>query len=102
MKVSFINPKLKKQIQSFGRSTTSKIIRMLDLLEQFGSKLGMPYSKKITENLFELRTRGHQEVRLLYCFYKRQAVILHIFVKKSSKIPLKEIKTAQERYKLLT
>ena len=62
----------------------------------------MPYSKKLLTNLYELRVRGRQKVRIFYCFYQNQAIIVHAFIKKSQKTPQKEIKTALNRIALLT
>lgn len=81
--------------------TISKIAFRIDLLEQFGARLGMPYAKKITDKLYELRIRGKVDIRVLYAFRNNQALLLHIFKKKQDKIPLKEIKTAEERLKLV-
>ena len=82
-------------------STVAKISFRIDLLEKFGSSLGMPYSKKITNNLYELRIRGKVEVRILYTVKNSEAILLNIFKKKTDKIPLREIKVAQERLRLL-
>ncbi len=102
MKTYFINPKLQEYIFSLEKPTISKFTRLTDLLEKFGEKLGMPYVKQIQANLYELRVRAHQEVRIFYCFYRHQAVFVHAFVKKSQKTPRQEIKTALAKIKLLT
>lgn len=102
MKTKFINPKLQEYIYSLEKPTISKFIRLADLLEKFGEKLGMPYAKQIQTNLYELRIRGHQEVRIFYCFYRHQAVFVHAFIKKTQKTPRQGIKTALARIKLLT
>lgn len=72
-------------------------MRTLDLLERFGSKLGMPHSKGIGSNLFELRVRGTQEIRLLYTFHHSSIVVLHGFVKKSNKLPPRDLGVALSR-----
>lgn len=63
----------------------------------FGHTLGLPHSKKVHAKLFELRSRGKQEVRIFYAFHKDAAVLLHGFVKKSRRIPKKEIRTALQK-----
>lgn len=64
-------------------------------LEQNPFSLGS-MSKKIegVKNLFELRIKGkNKNIRIFYCFRKDRIIILqHGFVKKSKKIPLKELK----------
>lgn len=53
------------------------------------------------EGLFELRARGKEGVaRAFYCYVKGQRVIvLHAFVKKTQKTPLRELKIAKKRLK---
>ncbi len=97
MKITFFNSDIDKFIQSLNKSTYSKVLRHLKLLETYGPQLTMPYSKPISRNLFELRSKGNQEIRLFYCFYKNQIVILHGFIKKSQKTPSREINLALQR-----
>ncbi|MFA6376532.1 MAG: type II toxin-antitoxin system RelE/ParE family toxin [Candidatus Paceibacterota bacterium] len=80
----------------------AKVLRVIDLLENFGHGLGMPHSKKITAAIYELRIRGRHEIRFLYCFQGKNIVLLHGFVKKSDKIPKKEIEVAIRRCEKLT
>jgi len=60
-------------------------------------------SKKIKgiKNLFEIRVKGKNRiVRFFYCFKKNQIIIvLHGFIKKSQKTPLKELSIAIKRKK---
>ena len=84
-------------IKSMDRKTQSKIANMFDLLDSYGNQLRMPYSKKLENELFELRIRGKQEIRVIYAFSKRNIHILHIFKKKTEKTPRKEMKVAQKR-----
>lgn len=88
-------------IKAQEQSTVTKIAFRIDLLEKFGPNLGMPYSKKITSDLYELRVRGKVEIRILYCFKNGEATLLHIFKKKQDKIPQKEIKLAESRISLV-
>ncbi len=97
-----VDPLVEEFIRSLEKPTVSKVARLIDLLEKFGNNLSMPYSKKISKNFFELRIRGSQEVRIFYAFYKGKAILLHGFVKKTQKTPLKEIETAAKRLRRLT
>lgn len=92
-----IHPDVEKFINSLDKPTFSKILRSLDLLENFGYRLEMPHSKKIKSNLFELRIKGKQEVRIFYRFYQGRAELIHAFIKKQQKIPIKEAKTALKK-----
>lgn len=72
----------------------AKVLRHIELLEEFGNKLGMPHSRHLADGLLELRIRGTRELRIFYCFHKRKAILLHAFVKKTQKTPEKEITRA--------
>jgi phage-related protein len=90
-----------KPIQEFISSTEeyaqAKVLRSLDLLEKYGLSIGMPHVKKVEKELFELRVRGKQEVRILFCMRREKLIFLHGFIKKTNKIPIKELKTAKAR-----
>jgi hypothetical protein len=101
MKIVFIDKKVENFIWTLEKTTIAKVLRTIDLLEIFGNRLSMPHSRYVFENLFELRIRGTQEIRLFYTFYNAQAIILHGFIKKSFKLPNKEINKAKEKMKRL-
>lgn len=101
MEIRLLNKDLEKFIESLEKSTIAKVLRTIDLLEQFGHNLKLPHSKKIDKDLFELRTHGTQEIRIFYTFYKNSAVLLHYYTKKTQRIPQKEIKIALQRIKTL-
>jgi len=101
MEIRIFDVSLEKFIKSLQKPTIAKVLRTIDLLEQFGEKLGPPHTKKIATHLFELRIPGRQEVRIFYSFHKSQIFLLQGFVKKSQKTPRKEIRIALQRLKLL-
>ncbi len=41
--------------------------------------------------MFELRTQGKIKVRILYIFHRTKAYLIHGFVKKASKMSIKDI-----------
>ncbi|GIW64592.1 MAG: hypothetical protein KatS3mg092_0525 [Patescibacteria group bacterium] len=75
----------------------AKIIHLLDLLEIYGSFLGMPHAKKLDSNLYELRIRGKEEIRIIYTFIRRTIYLLSAFKKQKQKTPKKEIEIAKQR-----
>jgi len=101
MEIRITDATLEKFIKGLQKSTIAKVLRTIDLLEKFGPKLGAPHIKKISTRLFELRISGKQEVRIFYSFHKEQTFLLHGFIKKSQKIPSKEVETAIQKQKLL-
>jgi phage-related protein len=102
MKIQFFDNSIEQFILSLEKSNIARTLRMIDLLEEFGYKLGMPHGKKVDKNLFELRISSTQEIRIFYTFHKNIVVLLHGFVKKSQKIPKRELLTALRRLKVLT
>lgn len=101
MKVKFFNNGIEKFINSLEKSSTARVLRTIDLLEMFGSELGSPHTKKIEPRLFELRVRGKQEIRIFYTFSNGEIILLHGFIKKSQRIPKKEIEIARHRKEAL-
>ncbi len=101
MEIRIFDDSLERFIKSLQKPTIAKVLRIIDLLEKFGEKLGPPHTKKISARLFELRISGKQEVRIFYSFHKSQIFLLHGFVKKSQKIPRREINGAFKKLKLL-
>lgn len=94
MEINILDASLEKFIKSLEKPTIAKVLRIIDLLDKFGHNLGLPHSKKVGGQLYELRIRGVQEIRLFYIFRKSQIFLLHGFIKKSQKIPQKEIRLA--------
>lgn len=93
----FSHNEVKKFIKSLQKPTQSKMLRSIELLEQYGRMLGMPHVKKITQELYELRIRGSQEVRIFFVIQKIGVLLLHGLIKKSQKTPRQEIETAIKR-----
>lgn len=86
-------------IQNLDVKVQNKIATVLDLLEELGTLVGSPHSKKVTDTpLWELRVLGSDNIRIFYvAVVNRQFLLLHAFQKKKQKTDLKEIKTAIAR-----
>ena len=97
MEIKFFDQNIENFISSLEIVTHAKTLRMLDLLEKYGSNLNLPYSKKIDRRLFELRIRGKKEVRIIYTFHKNQVVLLHAFIKKSRRIAKKDLDLGKKK-----
>src|SRR3989344_3765539 len=80
----------------------AKITHLIDLLEIHGRLLGMPHSKRLEPNLYELRVRGKEEIRIIYGFVGKTIYLLSGFKKQKQKTPKKEIDTARQRLMSLT
>jgi len=75
----------------------AEMLRVIDLLQEFGVKLGMPHARPI-EGMWELRAGAG---RLFYVtVHGRRFIVLHGYRKKSQAAPRKEIETAKRRWAL--
>ena len=85
-------------IDSLDVKMRAKVFGRLELLEEHGSELGMPFSRHLDDGVFELRTVvGNNITRILYFFVVGRRVILtHGFVKKTRKTPAREIDRAKK------
>lgn len=97
MEVHNFDDSIDEFIKSLEESTIAKVLRTIELLEEYGPHLGMPHAKKVENNLFELRIRGQQEIRIFYTFHKSSAILVHGYMKKSQKTPKNELKIALKR-----
>lgn len=89
------NP-VKEFIFSLDEKMQSKLVHLIEILEERGIQLREPYSKPIGNGIFELRYQSkNQPTRILYFFYHEGRIILtNGFIKKSRKTPRKEIDLA--------
>lgn len=77
----------------------ARYLRLTDMMLEFGSNLGMPHTRAMSDGLFELRIKSKEGVaRVFYCtLIGQKIVMLHGFIKKSEKTPPKELRLARER-----
>lgn len=93
------NSPIRDFIESLDVKIQNKIADVLDLLEEFGTLVGPPHSKKVTSTpLWELRIVGGGNIRIFYVAVMNQKfLLLHGFAKKKQKTDKREIKTALNR-----
>jgi phage-related protein len=86
-------------IDALDAKSRARIARTLDLLEEFGISLGMPYARHLEKQLWELRIRhGRNRYRIIYFLYIGKAfILLHGFIKKTGPVPRADIATAESR-----
>ncbi|MDE7177820.1 MAG: type II toxin-antitoxin system RelE/ParE family toxin [Lachnospiraceae bacterium] len=76
------------------RINFNKVVAYLDLLEEFGTRIGEPVTKHLDGEIWELRPLRN---RMLYAYYKdNKFIILHHFIKKTQKTPKREIEQAKK------
>ncbi|MBI2338286.1 type II toxin-antitoxin system RelE/ParE family toxin [Candidatus Daviesbacteria bacterium] len=86
-------------INSLEIKAKAKVESTINLLREFGTRLGLPHFKKIVgSELWEMRLLGSDNIRVLYISVAGRAfLLLHGFKKKKDKTPGKEIKVAEAR-----
>jgi phage-related protein len=86
-------------IDSLDTKSQARIARTLDLLEEFGVNLGMPYVKHLEKQLWELRVRHvRNRYRIIYFLYTGQTfILLHGFIKKTGAVPRADMEIAESR-----
>ena len=97
--IKYYCQKLEEEILSLPDGLLARYLRLTDLMCEFGSNLGMPHTRPIEGGLFELRVKSKEGIaRVFFCTkIGKKIIMLHSYVKKSQKIPKKELKIAQTR-----
>ena len=97
--IKYYNQKLEEQILNLPSGLLARYLRLTDLMLEFGSNLGLPHTKPIENNLFELRVKSKEGIaRVFFCTkIGKKIIMLHSFIKKSQKTPKKELKIAKSR-----
>jgi phage-related protein len=100
-RISFLNTKVEKETLSFPKGILANFLHIAEMMEEFGSTLGAPYTKSLGKGLFEIRAKGQEGIgRSFFCTLKgKEIIVLHSFIKKSQKTPKKEMKIARKRLK---
>lgn len=101
--IEFADRRVETALADLQPSFVARFIRYAERMEIFGPDLGMPHTRAMGDGLHELRLKGPDGLaRVLYCALGgRRIVMLHVFVKKTAKTPLKELATARERLRKL-
>ena len=90
---------VKEFIDDLNAKEKAKIARTIDLLEEFGIDLGMPYAKHVEGELWELRARlSNNRLRILYFLNSGSVfIMLHGFVKKTQRVTKVDLEIARQR-----
>ncbi len=90
---------VKARISKGYRVRLKKISEYLQLLRTYGTRAGLPSTKHISDDIWELRP---MKDRILFAYWKdNKFILLHHFVKKTQKTPQRENrpgKTEHDRF----
>lgn len=75
-----------------------KVMRSIQLLEEFGPAIGQPHVLLIGNGIYELRTKFSSNIFRTFFFHfeENKLVLLHGFTKKTQKTPRREIERAKK------
>ena len=97
--IRYYSSSVADEILKFPDGLLAKYLRLIDLMEVYGANLGLPHTKVVEAGLLELRVKGKEGIaRAFFCTRTgREIIILHSFIKKTQRIPARELKIARKR-----
>jgi phage-related protein len=95
------NEPVREYIDDLPERERAKVLKYIEFLREHKGYLDEPYSKHIVGKIRELRVDlARNRYRIFYfLFIKKNIIMLHAFLKKTTKTPKEEIKKAEENYK---
>lgn len=99
--ISYYNKAVQSQIIELPDTLAARYVVLTRRMLALGSNLGEPHTKAFGDGLFELRLKGAEGIaRVFFCtLVGKRIVMLHSFIKKSDRTPLREIDVAETRMK---
>ena len=99
--ITYYNGGVQADVLALPATLLARDLCLADRMETHGPNLWEPHTRPMGGGLLELRLKGaHGIARVFYCTrVARRIVILHCFVKKTAKTPLRERRIAETRMK---
>ena len=94
--VEFLNETAEAEFDAFPANIKAKVVHISKLIEELGlHNVGSPYVKHVQGKIWEIRA---SQGRCLYITAQvKKVIILRSFIKKSQKLPKKELEIAKNR-----
>lgn len=101
--ITYYSREVQEDIMNFPVTLQARYIGLTQRMLAYGPNLGLPHTDAFGNGLFELRLKGVEGIaRVFFCtLVEQEIVMLHSFIKKAQKTPLKELKLAKQRMKEL-
>jgi phage-related protein len=101
--VTYYSEAVQEQILELPDTLAARYVVLTRRMVVLGPNLGAPHTKAFGDGLFELRLKGVEGIaRVFFCtLVGRRIVMLHCFVKKSERTPVRERQIAEARMKEL-
>ena len=99
--ITYYSEAVQSDILALPDTLAARYVGLTRRMIVLGPNLGAPHKKAFGHCLFELRLKGLEGIaRVCFCaLVGRRIVMLHSFVKKSEKTPLRDRETAEARMK---
>lgn len=99
--ISYFSATVQEQIIELPDTLAARYIVLTRRMVALGPNLGEPHTKAFGDGLFELRLKGAEGIaRVFFCtLVGKRIVMLHSFIKKSERTPLREREIAETRMK---
>lgn len=99
--IEYFNLAVRAEIDGWPPGLRARYRALVLRMVEYGSNLGMPHTRSMGDGLYEVRAKAAEGIgRALYCtLVGQRIVVLHGFVKKSSKTPSRDLELARRRMK---
>ena len=99
--ISYYSDDLQRQITELPDTLAAKYVVLTRRMIALGPNLGEPHTKAFGDGLFELRLKGAEGIaRVFFCTLVGKCIVmLHSFIKKSDRTPVRERVLAENRMK---
>ena len=99
--ISYYSDALQTQIIELPETLAARYVVLTRRMIALGPNLGEPHTSAFGDGLFELRLKGAEGIaRVFFCtLVGKRIVMLHSFIKKSDRTPLRERVVAETRMK---
>ncbi|MDP1734799.1 MAG: type II toxin-antitoxin system RelE/ParE family toxin [Sulfuritalea sp.] len=99
--IDYYSDAVQEQILELPDTLAARYIVLTRRMIALGPNIGEPHTKAFGNGLFELRLKGAEGIaRVFFCtFVGKRIVMLHSFIKKSERTPMRELEVAVTRMK---
>ena len=100
-RIEYFSEAVEEGILALPDTLAARYIVLTRRMTAVGANLGPPHTDSFGDGLFELRLKGADGIaRIFFCtLIGRRIMMLHSFIKKSQKTPLRELEIARKRMK---
>lgn len=101
--IDYYNEAVRLDVDALPLTLRVRYALLTQRMLEHGPDLGAPHTKALGSGLLEMRLKGAEGIaRVMYCcMVGRRIVVLHSFIKKTDKIPVKDLALARNRLKEL-